>query len=83
MMGKGDFELVDFTVKSNKVIGKPIGKISPTKNFIIVMCHKGDEVLIAEDYIILEKGDIISVLVKTSAIKKTKKYFTKNSIIHL
>jgi trk system potassium uptake protein TrkA len=81
IMGKGDFELIDITVKSNKVIGKIIGEISPHKNFIIVMCHKGDEIYIAENNIVLEKDDVVSVLVKTKAIKKTRKYFTKNSII--
>lgn len=81
--GKGDFELIDITIKSGKVIGKQVGEISPNKDFIIVMCQKNNDYLIAEDDIILEKEDIISVLVKTKAIKKTKKYFTKTGILSL
>ncbi len=81
--GKGDFELIDIPVKSNKVIGKRIGDISPNENFIIVMCHKNNEVLIAQNDIILEKHDLVSVLVRTKAIKKTKKYFTKSNLLPL
>ena len=46
--GKGDFELIDVYVKSSKIVGKRIGDISPDKNFIIVMCHKNNKILIAE-----------------------------------
>lgn len=81
--GKGDFELIDIKVKSTKVIGKRIGDISPNKNFIIVMCHKNDNILIAQNDIVLQKNDIVSVLVRTKAIKKTRKYFTKNGLLSL
>lgn len=79
--GKGDCELIDISVKAKKVIGKQIRQISPTKDFIIIMCEKNDEELIANNDIVLEKDDTITVLVKRNAIKKTKKYFTKNSIL--
>ncbi|MBR0471846.1 MAG: TrkA family potassium uptake protein [Methanosphaera sp.] len=79
--GKGDYELMDVTVKSSKVIGKRIGDISPSNDFIVVMCHKDDKFLIAENNIVLEKEDVVSVLVRTKAIKKTKKYFTKSGIL--
>lgn len=81
--GKGDYELIDVQVKSSKVIGKCIGDISPSKDFIVVMCKKNDNFLIARDDIVLEKEDIVSILVKTKAIKKTKKYFTKTGILPL
>lgn len=81
--GKGDYELIDVQVKSSKVIGKCIGDISPSKDFIVVMCKKNDNFLIARDDIVLEKEDIVSILVKTKAIKKTKKFFTKTGILHL
>ena len=74
---KGDCELLDLTVKSKKVIGKRIGDISPTDKFIIVSCHKGDETFIAQNDIILEKNDEVTVLLKTNHIKKVKKYFCK------
>lgn len=81
IMGKGDFELIDIPVKANRVVGKCVCDISPNKNFIIVMCHKNDEIFIAQNNIVLEKGDLVSVLVRTKAIKKTRKYFTKNSLL--
>lgn len=81
--GKGDYELIDVQVKSSKVIGKCIGDISPSKDFIVVMCKKNDNFLIARDDIVLEKEDIVSILVKTKAIKKTKKFFTKTGILPL
>ena len=80
---KGDFELIDISVKSKKVIGKSIGQISPSKNFIVVMCRKNGETLIARDDIVLEKEDVVTVLVKDSAIKKTKKFFTKTVLLPL
>lgn len=83
VMGKGDFELIDIEVKSNKVINKRVGDISPDKNFIIVMCHKNDEILIADNDVVLEKNDVVSVLVRSKHIKKTRKYFTKNSLLPL
>ena len=81
VMGKGDFELIDIPIKSNRVAGKCICDVSPNKNFIIVLCHKNDKTFIAQNNIVLEKGDLISVLVRTKYIKKTRKYFTKNNIL--
>lgn len=79
--GKGDFELIDVYVKSGKAVGKRVGDISPNENFIIVMCHKNDHILIAENDIILEKGDMATILVRTKAIKKTRKFFSKSRIL--
>ena len=81
--GKGDYELIDVVVKSGKVVGKNIGDISPSKDFIVVLCQKNDKTLIAQNDIVLEKEDVVSILVKTNAIKKTKKYFTKTGILPL
>lgn len=81
--GKGDCELIDLTVKSSKIIGKSIGEISPSKNFIIIMCEKNEQELIANNDIILEKDDKVTVLVKRKAIKKTRKLFTKKGLLHI
>ena len=79
--GKGDFELIDISIKANRVVGKCVCDISPNKNFIIVLCHKKNETYIAQNNIILEKDDIVSVLVRTKYIKKTRKFFTKNNLL--
>ncbi|RAP46217.1 MAG: hypothetical protein BZ136_07800 [Methanosphaera sp. rholeuAM74] len=78
---KGDCELLDLPVKSKKIIGKRIGDISPTEKFIIVSCHKGDETFIAENDIILEEDDEVTVLLKTKHTKKVKNYFCKKHTI--
>lgn len=81
MAGTEDTELVDIIVKSNKVVGKQIGEISPSKDFIIVLCNKNDEDLIAQNNIVLSKEDKVTVLVKSNKVKKVKKYFTKSGLL--
>lgn len=79
--GNEDYELLDVTVKSNKVIGKEIGEISPSRDYIIIMCQKNDEDLIARNNITIQKEDKLTLLVKAKEVKKVKKYFTKNGIL--
>lgn len=79
--GKGDCELIDVEVKSGKIVGKRIGDISPSKNFIVVMYHKDNNVLIAQNDIVLEKNDKVTLLVKTNAVKKTRKLFRKSGLL--
>lgn len=79
--GNEDYELLDVTVKSNKVIGKEIGEISPSRDYIIIMCQKNDEDLIARNNIKIQKEDKLTLLVKAKEVKKVKKYFTKNGIL--
>lgn len=81
--GKGDCELVEFPVKSSKVIGKRIGDLSPKEEFIVVLCQKGNITSIAENNIVLEKNDCVTVLVKRQYIKKARKLFTKNSLLRI
>ncbi|WP_304123780.1 TrkA family potassium uptake protein [Methanosphaera cuniculi] len=77
--GKESYEIVEIPVTSKKIIGKKIGDISPDKNFIIMQCFKKstDQELIAQNDIILEEGDVITILVKKSHFKKIKKIFSK------
>ncbi len=79
--GKGDCELIEIPIKSKKIIGKKIGEVSPKKDFIIIMCSKNNDILIAQDEIVLNKNDLVTVLVKRNAVKKTKKFFTKSGIL--
>lgn len=81
MTGAEDTELVDIIVKSSRVVGKRIGDISPSKDFIIVLCNKNDEDLIAQNNIVLARDDKITVLVKSGKVKKVKKYFTKSGLL--
>lgn len=79
--GKGDCELIEVEVKSSKIVGKKVEEISPNRDFIVVMCQKGSETLIAQNDIVLEKGDSVTVLCKRKVIKKVRKRFTKNSLL--
>jgi trk system potassium uptake protein len=76
VLGKGDAELLDVSVENNKVIGKKIGDISPTKDYIIVSLHENGNITIPMMDTIIEKGCKISILAKTGSIKKVIDLFT-------
>ena len=79
ILGKGNAELLDIPVENKKVIGKKIGDLSPTKDYIICAVYKGpeNEIIIPEPDMILEEGDKISILIKTKSIKDVMKKFIK------
>ncbi len=81
--GKDEYEIIELTLKSKKLIGKKIGDISPSKDFIIIQCHKYNEETerISQNDIILEKDDKITILGKSKNIKKIKKLFIKSSLL--
>ncbi len=76
VLGKGDAELLDLTLENNKVIGKKIGDISPTKNFIIVAIYENGDINIPNPDMVLNKGNKISILVKSKFAKEVMKKFT-------
>jgi trk system potassium uptake protein TrkA len=76
VIGRGNAELLDLSVANNKVIGKKIGDLSPTDDYIIAAIHKNGEIKIPKDGMMLKKGDRISILAKTHAIKAVTKKFT-------
>ena len=77
VIGKGDAEILDITVKNKKVIGKRIGDISPTDDYIIVAVYKNGEITIPREDMVLNEGDKISILVKTKAVKTIVNMCTK------
>jgi trk system potassium uptake protein TrkA len=76
VIGRGNAELLDLSVANSKVIGKKIGDLSPTDDYIIAAIHKNGEIKIPKDGMMLKKGDRISILAKTHAIKAVTKKFT-------
>ena len=76
VIGRGNAELLDLSVTNSKVIGKKIGDLSPTDDYIIAAIHKNGEIKIPKDGMMLKKGDRISILAKTHAIKAVTKKFT-------
>jgi trk system potassium uptake protein len=77
VIGKGNAEILDISVENDKVVGKKIGDISPTENYIIAAIYKNKEITIPKDETVLARGDRIFILVKSSAVKATAKMFTK------
>ncbi len=77
VIGRGNAELLELSVENTKIFGKKIGEISPTDDYIIAAIHKNGEIKIPKDGMMLKKGDRISILVKTPAIKAVTKKFTR------
>ncbi|MCI5866805.1 MAG: TrkA family potassium uptake protein [Methanosphaera sp.] len=81
--GKEDYEIINIPIISKRLIGKKIGEISPAENFIIIQYYQRetDRELIATNDIVLQKGDIATILLKKSDFKKVKKFFNKTGLI--
>lgn len=77
VIGKGNAEMLDLIVNNKKAVGKRIGDVSPTDNYIITAVYKSNELTIPESDMVLEAGDRILVLVKTPKVKKVTGIFTK------
>ncbi len=77
VIGKGNAELLELSVNNFKIFGKKIGDLSPTDDYIIAAVHKNGEIKIPKDGMMLKKGNRISILVKTPAIKAVIKKFTQ------
>jgi trk system potassium uptake protein TrkA len=76
VLGQGDAELLDLTLENVKVIGKKIGDVSPNDNFIIVAIYENGDIIIPKPNMVLNKGDKISILVKSKFAKQVMKKFT-------
>jgi trk/ktr system potassium uptake protein len=77
VLGKGDAELLDIKLDNEEAIGKKIGDISPTEDFIIVALYENRGVIIPKPYMVLKKDMKISILVKTKFAKEIMQKFTK------
>jgi trk system potassium uptake protein TrkA len=77
VLGQGDAELLDLTLENDKVTGKKIGDVSPTDNFIIVAIYENGDIIIPKPDTVLNKGNKVSILVKSKFAKEVMKKFTK------
>ncbi len=77
VVGRGDAELLDISIQNPKAIGKRVGDLSPTNDYIIAAIHHNGQIIIPHDDTVLAKNEKISVLVKTGAVKKVTSLFTK------
>jgi trk system potassium uptake protein TrkA len=76
VLGQGDAELLDLTLENDKVIGKKVGDVSPTDNFIIVAIYENGDIIIPKPNMVLNKGNKVSILVKSKFAKDVMKKFT-------
>ena len=62
------------TVTNDKIVGKQIKEISPTKDYIIIATYNKDgSLIIPQPENILARGEKISILVKRGSFKKVAK----------
>ncbi|PWB85738.1 Trk system potassium uptake protein TrkA [Methanobrevibacter woesei] len=73
-LGEGDGEILEMTVTNDKIVGKQIKEISPTKDYIIIATYNKDgSLIIPQPENILTRGEKISILVKRGCFKKVAK----------
>lgn len=77
VFGKGEAELLDFTIDQEETIGKKIGDISPTDDYIIVAVYENGKIVIPKPDMVLKEGMKVSMLVKTKFVQEVLKRFTK------
>lgn len=76
-LGEGDAEIYDMTISNDKIVGKRIGDISPTKDYIIIATYQSGKLVIPQENNIIARGEKISVLVKRGSFAKVSKKFEK------
>lgn len=77
-IGEGDAEIYDMTITNDKVIGKRINQVSPTKDFIIIATYQSGRLVIPQEDSIISRGEKVSVLVKRGSFSKVSKKLEKN-----
>lgn len=76
-LGEGDAEILDMTIGNDKVVGKRIKEVSPTKDFIIIATYPNGKLVIPQEDNILARGEKVSVLVKRGSFSKASKTLEK------
>jgi len=76
-LGEGDAEIFDMTITNDKVVGKRIDQISPTKDYIIIAMYHGGKLVIPQEDSIIARGEKVSVLVKRGSFSKVSKKLEK------
>lgn len=76
-LGEGDAEIFDMTITNDKVVGKRIKDISPTKDFIIIAMYQNGKLVIPQSDNIIARGEKVSVLVKRGSFSKVSKKLEK------
>ena len=76
-LGEGDAEICEITITNDKVVGKRIKDISPTKKFIIIAMYQNGKIVIPQSDNIIDRGEKVSVLVKRGSFSKVSRKLEK------
>lgn len=76
-LGEGDAEIFDMTITNDKIIGKRIGEVSPTKDYIIIATYHNGKLVIPQTDNIIARGEKVSILVKRGSFSKVSKKFER------
>ena len=76
-IGEGDAEIFDMTITNDRVVGKRIKEVSPTKDYIIIATYQNEKLVIPQENNVIARGEKISVLVKRGSFSKVSKKFEK------
>ncbi len=76
-IGEGDAEILDMTITNDKVVGKRIKDVSPTKDYIIIALYKNGKLEIPQADTAIARGEKVSILVKRGSFSKVSKKFEK------
>lgn len=76
-LGEGDAEIFDMTITNDKIVGKRIEEISPTKDYIIIATYPDGKLVVPQKDNVIARGEKVTVLVKRGAFSKVAKKFEK------
>ncbi len=76
-LGEGDAEILEMTITNDKVVGKRIKDVSPTKDYIIIAMNKNGKLEIPQGDNIIARGEKVSILVKRGSFSKVSRQFEK------
>ena len=76
-LGEGDAEIIEMTITNNKVVGKRIKDISPTKDYIIIATYQNGKLVVPQPDDVIYPGENVSILVKRGSMQKLSKKLEK------
>ena len=76
-LGEGDAEILDMTITNDKMVGKRVEDVSPTKDYIIIAMYQNGKLVIPQRDNIIARGEKVSVLVKRGSFSKVSKKFER------
>ena len=80
VLGKGEAELIDIKLGNGKHVGKTVKEVNQNKKFNIIALFEDSEIVFPKQDTILQKGDKISILVKSHMATDVLASFNDDSV---